>query len=68
MFEPVDEEQKKILALIMDKKSIDYSDIEVCNSILEASLNWTEEDEVAYPALKAARVKAKYQVTAYDQG
>lgn len=67
MFEPMDEDQKKVLALLLGNKPIDYSDIEVCNSILEASVNWTAEDEVQHPALKIARVRAKYQVTAYER-
>ncbi len=67
MYEPIDKDQSRVLDLILKNKPIDYSDIDLCNTILEASMNWTDEDEVEHPALKVARVKAQYQVTAYEK-
>lgn len=66
MYEPFEDDQRAVLDLILKVKPIDYSDINVCNTILEASLNWTVEDEVEHPVLKVAREKAQYQVTAYE--
>lgn len=66
MYEPLDKDQRDLLKLIMDNKPIDFSDIEVCNTILETSLNWTPEDEEEFPALKVAREKAQFQMTAYE--
>lgn len=66
MYEPFDESQREILKLILEGKPINYGDIEVCNTILEASLNWTPEDEAGTPALRVAREKAQFQMTAYE--
>lgn len=66
MYEPIDESQREILDRILKNKPIEFWNIEVCNTILEASLCWTKEDEVANPALKVAREKAQFQMKAYE--
>lgn len=61
-YDLMDDLQGAVTEKILRGDHIDYTDLDVCNTIVEASILWTTENEKEHPVLKKARELASYRL------